>query len=115
MQLSEAIDNNLAWATKRAEEDPLFFKRLARGQKPSILYIGCSDSRVAAEAMLGAGPGELFLHRNIANLIPNNDAQHPYAVIHFAVKDLGGEECCCMRALRLRWCSRLDGIFRSES
>ena len=46
MQLNEAIDNNLAWATKRAEQDPIFFERLARGQKPSIVYIGCSDSRV---------------------------------------------------------------------
>jgi carbonic anhydrase len=54
MQLNEAIENNLAWAARRVKEDPMFFQRLASGQKPSILYIGCSDSRVAAEEMLGA-------------------------------------------------------------
>ena len=88
MQLNEAIENNLAWATKRIEEDAGFFNRLARGQKPSILYIGCSDSRVAAEEMLGAGPGDLLVHRNIANLIPNND-HCSNAVINFAIRDLG--------------------------
>lgn len=88
MQLNEAIDNNAVWATKRIEEDPLFFKRLARGQRPSILYIGCSDSRVAAEEMLGAGPGDLFVHRNIANLVPNND-HSSNAVVNFAIRDLG--------------------------
>ena len=88
MQLNEAIENNMAWATKRFEDDPLFFKRLARGQKPSILYIGCSDSRVAAEEMLGAGPGDLLVHRNIANLIPNND-HSSNTVVNFALRDLG--------------------------
>lgn len=88
MQLNEAIENNLAWASKRVEEDPLFFKRLMRGQKPSILYIGCSDSRVTAEEMLGAGPGDLLVHRNIANLIPNND-HSSNTVINFAIHDLG--------------------------
>ena len=87
MQLKEAIENNLAWAAKRVEEDPMFFKQLARGQKPSILYIGCSDSRVTAEEMLGAGPGDLFVHRNIANLIPNND-HSSNTVINFAIQDL---------------------------
>ena len=88
MQLKEAIENNLDWAAKRVEEDPMFFKQLARGQKPSILYIGCSDSRVTAEEMLGAGPGDLFVHRNIANLIPNND-HSSNTVINYAIHDLG--------------------------
>jgi len=88
MQLNEAIDNNVVWATKRIEEDPKFFNRLVQGQKPSILYIGCSDSRVAAEEMLGAGPGDLLVHRNIANLIPNND-HSSNTVINFAIRDLG--------------------------
>jgi len=73
MQLNEAIENNIAWAAKRIEEDPMFFKRLARGQKPSILYMLCDDSRVTAEEMLGGGLGDLLVHRNISNLIPNND------------------------------------------
>ena len=87
MRLNEAIENNRAWTTQRIEDDPMFFKRLARGQKPSILYIGCSDSRVTAEEMLGAGPGDLFVHRNIANLIPNND-HISNTVINFAIHDL---------------------------
>ncbi len=88
MQLQEALENNQEWATKRLEEDPRFFKRLARGQQPSILYIGCSDSRVTAEEMLGAGPGDLFVHRNIANLIPNND-HSSNTVVNFAIHNLG--------------------------
>lgn len=87
MQLNEAIANNAIWAAKRLEEDPLFFKRLAHNQSPSILYIGCSDSRVTAEEMLGAGPGDLFVHRNIANLIPNND-HSSNTVINFAIQNL---------------------------
>jgi carbonic anhydrase len=88
MQLNEAIENNAVWASKRVDEDPMFFKRLARGQNPSILYIGCSDSRVTAEEMLGAGPGDLLVHRNIANLIPNND-HSSNTVVNFAIHDLG--------------------------
>jgi carbonic anhydrase len=84
MKLHEAIENNATWAAKRVEEDPMF----VRGQKPSILYIGCSDSRVSAEEMLGAGPGDLFVHRNIANLIPNND-HSSNTVINFAIHHLG--------------------------
>jgi carbonic anhydrase len=87
MQLNEALTNNLDWAAKRLEDDPLFFTRLARGQRPSILYIGCSDSRVAAEEMMGAGPGDLFVHRNIANLVPNND-HSSNTVISFAIQNL---------------------------
>ncbi len=88
MKLHEAISNNLTWAAKRVEDDPLFFKRLACGQRPSILYIGCSDSRVTAEEMIGAGPGDLFVHRNIANLIPNND-HSSNTVIDYAIRELG--------------------------
>jgi carbonic anhydrase len=87
VELSEAIENNAIWAAKRLEEDRNFFERLARDQTPSILYVGCSDSRVTAEEMLGAGPGELFVHRNIANLIPNND-HNSNTVINFAIHNL---------------------------
>ena len=87
MQLNEAIENNIAWAAKRIEEDPMFFKRLARGQKPSILYILSADSRVTAEEMRGGGLGDLLVHRNITNFIPNND--HSFnTVINFAIHDL---------------------------
>ncbi len=87
MQLDEAIANNAIWAAKRIEDDPSFFRRLASNQSPTILYIGCSDSRVTAEEMLGAGPGDLFVHRNVANLIPNND-HSSNTVINFAICNL---------------------------
>jgi carbonic anhydrase len=87
MLLHEALNNNSVWAANRLEDDPSFFTRLARGQTPSILYIGCSDSRVAAEEMMGAGPGDLFVHRNIANLVPNND-HSSNTVISFAIQNL---------------------------
>ncbi len=87
MQLKTALENNKAWAAMRVLEDPTYFEKLAQGQRPSTLYIGCSDSRVTAEEMIGAGPGDLFVHRNIANLIPNND-HSSNAVINFAVREL---------------------------
>ncbi len=87
MQLKAALENNKTWAAMRILEDPTYFEKLAQGQRPSILYIGCSDSRVTAEEMIGAGPGDLFVHRNIANLIPNND-HSSNAVINFAVREL---------------------------
>ena len=87
MELETAIENNETWAAMRIQEDPTYFAKLAQGQSPSILYIGCSDSRVTAEEMIGAGPGDLFVHRNIANLIPNND-HSSNAVINFAVRHL---------------------------
>lgn len=66
----------------------MFFKRLDNGLRPGILYIGCSDSRVTAEELLGAEPLDLLVRRNIANLIPNND-HSSNTVINFAVDDFG--------------------------
>ncbi len=87
MRLKTALENNKAWAAMRIREDPKYFENLSKGQSPHILYIGCSDSRVTAEEMIGAGPGDLFVHRNIANLIPNND-HSSNAVINFAIREL---------------------------
>lgn len=69
------------------QEDPGYFEKLAEGQEPKYLYIGCSDSRVTAEAVMGAKPGEVFVHRNIANLAPNNDL-NVLSVVVYAVKHL---------------------------
>lgn len=93
MTLYQAIfDNNRRWADKTRQADPDFFTRLAEGQHPEILYIGCSDSRVTAEDMTGMHPGDMFVHRNIANLVPNNDssveAVIEYAVNHLQVKHI---------------------------
>ena len=65
--------NNRSWATQRRSLDPEFFTRLARQQSPRYLWIGCSDSRVPANEILGLDPGEVFVHRNIANLVVHSD------------------------------------------
>lgn len=72
---------------KKLKEDSKFFENLSQGQNPEILYIGCSDSRVTAEELMGANPGEIFVHRNIANLVINTD-NNLNAVVQYAVEIL---------------------------
>ncbi|MBT8142829.1 MAG: carbonic anhydrase [Gammaproteobacteria bacterium] len=79
--------NNKQWAATKQANDQEFFTHLAKGQDPDFLYIGCSDSRVTAEDMMGATPGEVFVHRNIANVISNSDLS-AMSVIEYAVKYL---------------------------
>ncbi len=76
--------NNLNWSRKKTEVDPDFFKRLENQQSPEYLWIGCSDSRVPANEIVGLNPGELFVHRNVANLAPPQDANY-LSVLQFAV------------------------------
>ena len=76
--------NNRAWAERMASADAGFFKRLERQQAPEYLWIGCSDSRVPANEIVGLDPGELFVHRNVANLAPPQDANY-LSVLQFAV------------------------------
>jgi carbonic anhydrase len=76
--------NNRAWATRKVAEDRGFFKRLESQQAPEYLWIGCSDSRVPANEIVGLDPGELFVHRNVANLAPPQDANY-LSVLQFAV------------------------------
>lgn len=78
------LANNAAWAQRRTTEDPGFFTRLAAQQAPDYLWIGCSDSRVPANEIVGLDPGELFVHRNIANVVPHAD-HNSHSVIQFAV------------------------------
>lgn len=78
---------NRAWSQEVAARDPHFFKGLASGQQPRILWIGCSDSRVAAERITNAQPGELFVHRNIANLYTSDDG-NASSVIEYALHAL---------------------------
>lgn len=81
---------NKAWAREKISGDPEFFKRLAEIQKPEFLWIGCSDSRVPANEITGTEPGEIFVHRNIANMVVHTDANLlsvlEYAVEHLKVK-----------------------------
>ena len=76
--------NNSAWAAKKVEGDAGFFKRLEGQQAPQYLWIGCADSRVPANDIVGLDPGELFVHRNVANLAPPQDANY-LSVLQFAV------------------------------
>jgi carbonic anhydrase len=76
--------NNRAWAARKVATDTDFFRRLERQQAPAYLWIGCADSRVPANEIVGLDPGELFVHRNVANLAPPQDANY-LSVLQFAV------------------------------
>lgn len=81
------FENNKKWVASKKEKDVDFFTKLAREQNPDFLYIGCSDSRVPANEIMGLEPGEVFVHRNIANLVANTDL-NVMSVIHYAVENL---------------------------
>src|SRR6187200_21829 len=82
--LSHFFDNNRAWSGRIRQQDPGFFERLSKQQAPSCLWIGCSDSRVPANQVVGVDPGELFVHRNVANLVVHTDL-NCLSVLQFAV------------------------------
>lgn len=79
--------NNKDWVEHKKKEDPQYFVKSSQGQSPEILYIGCSDSRIPIEQIIGAEPGEVFVHRNIANMVNNADIS-VQSVIQFAVQQL---------------------------
>jgi len=87
MDITKIFKNNQEWVQKRLNLEPEYFTNLAKGQTPDILYIGCSDSRVTAEELMGAAPGEVFVLRNIANMVPNTDLS-AMSVINYAVMHL---------------------------
>ncbi len=87
-EIAQLLLHNRAWASEQLEEDPEFFLRRLDGQKPVFLWIGCSDSRVQPDHFTQAAPGGLFVHRNIANLVRQDDA-NLMAVLEFAVMTLG--------------------------
>jgi carbonic anhydrase len=82
--LSRLFDNNRAWAQRISARDPRFFETLSRQQSPRYLWIGCSDSRVPANEIVGLMPGELFVHRNVANVVVHTDL-NCLAVLQYAV------------------------------
>lgn len=86
-ELARLFENNKQWAEKHVAEDPEYFERLAEQQTPRFLWIGCSDSRVPANRILGLAPGEVFVHRNVANLVVSSDMSC-LSVIQFAVEVL---------------------------
>lgn len=83
----EIFENNRRWAQSKRSQDPGYFPKLAKEQRPDYLYIGCSDSRVPANDIMGVEPGDVFVHRNIANIVANTDL-NAAAVIEYAVAQL---------------------------
>jgi carbonic anhydrase len=102
---AQVFENNRNWIAEKLALDPQYFEHLAKGQSPEILYIGCSDSRLTAEELMGAEPGQVFVHRNIANLVGATDLSAlsviEYAIAHLHVKHVvvcGHYECGGVRA-----------------
>ena len=84
---NQLLDNNKEWVAQNLERDPQFFERLSNGQQPPLLWIGCADSRVPANEIIGAMPGEVFVHRNIANMVLHTDMSM-LSVLDYAVNVL---------------------------
>jgi len=87
MTIENLLENNKAWAAKQLSQDPNFFSRLEHLHNPKYLWIGCSDSRVPANQITGLAPGEIFVHRNIANLVHHTDF-NCLSVLQFALQVL---------------------------
>jgi carbonic anhydrase len=98
--LSDLIARNRAWAAEKTARDPAFFARLAEQQAPKYLWIGCSDSRVPANEIVGLAPGEMFVHRNVANVVVHGDLnclsviQYAVEVLHIGDIIVCGHFCC---------------------
>jgi carbonic anhydrase len=92
MNIKRIFKNNQEWVQSKLNIDSNYFNNLSKGQNPDILYIGCSDSRVTAEELMGVSPGEAFVHRNIANMVPNTDLSAMsvinYSVLYLEVKHI---------------------------
>ncbi len=105
MWYKNIFDGNAQWVERKLAQDKEYFTKLSMGQAPEYLYIGCSDSRVSIEEVMGVKPGELFVHRNIGNIVVNSDsnvnAVVQYAVEHLHVKHIiicGHYECGGVKA-----------------
>ena len=86
-KFEQIFKNNELWVAEKLKKDPAYFENLNKGQSPEFLYIGCSDSRVTAEDLMGVQPGEVFIHRNIANMVVSIDL-NVMSVINYAVRHL---------------------------
>jgi len=105
MDIKKVFENNEKWIAGKLQVSPDYFRNLAKGQSPEFLYIGCSDSRVSTENLMGIQPGEAFIHRNIANMVISIDMNAMsvinFAVVHLKVKQIvvcGHYECGGVRA-----------------
>lgn len=126
--IDKLIENNKKWASDVVKEDPEYFSRLADFQKPEFLWIGCSDSRVPADKITGTHPGEIFVHRNIANMVIHTDLNLlsvlEYAVDHLKVKHIivcGHYGCGGVKAAMTRhnydlinkWIRNIKDVYRT--
>ena len=84
---NQLLQNNRNWVNAKLDQEPEYFKRLSLGQSPPVLWIGCADSRVPANEIIGANPGEVFVHRNIANMVVHSD-MNMLSVLDYAVNVL---------------------------
>jgi carbonic anhydrase len=105
MNLDRVFQNNKVWIKEKLANDANYFETLGKGQTPELLFIGCSDSRVTAEELMGLGPGEAFVHRNIANMVSGTDLNVmsvvEYAVVYLKVNHVvvcGHYECGGVKA-----------------
>lgn len=87
MNIINVFENNKKWVADKLDKDENYFSNLSKGQNPELLYIGCSDSRVTAEDLMGVQPGDAFVHRNIANMVISIDL-NTMSVVEYAVKHL---------------------------
>ena len=90
IEYEKVFENNRAWVQEQIDKDPEFFHKMSKGQNPDFLFIGCSDSRVPVNQVMGLQPGDVFVHRNVANVVVNTDLNvmsvAKYAVDHLKVK-----------------------------
>lgn len=105
MNIDKILENNQKWLEEKLNNNSDYFNNLSKGQSPEILYIGCSDSRVTPEYIMGVQPGDIFVHRNIANTVSDLDLSSisvvEYAVVHLKVKHImivGHYECGGVKA-----------------
>lgn len=84
MNLDRVFENNKKWIEDKLSKNPKYFEELGKGQNPELLFIGCSDSRVTSEELMGLGPGDVFVHRNIANMVISIDL-NAMSVVNYAV------------------------------
>jgi len=87
MKIKQIFENNKNWVAQKLGKDPIYFEKLSKDHKPDMLYIGCSDSRVSSEELMGAQPGEVFIMRNIANMVSSLDVS-AMSIIKYAVSVL---------------------------
>jgi carbonic anhydrase len=108
----EVFENNRKWVEENTARDPDFFKRLADQQHPDFLFIGCADSRVPANDIMGLQPGDVFVHRNVANLVVNTDI-NAQSVIEYAVGHLNVEHVVDLGLLN-PWLREIRDVYRTH-